>query len=54
MTTAANIWMAAAAGIVAGAGQYRLLVIGSAIALLLLVGLRMFEKGPEVKKKESE
>jgi putative Mg2+ transporter-C (MgtC) family protein len=38
MTTAANIWM----------------VIGSAIALLLLVGLRMFEKGPEVKKKESE
>ena len=44
MTTAANIWMAAAAGIVAGAGQYRLLIVGSAIALLLLVGLRFLEK----------
>lgn len=36
ITTAANIWMAAAIGIVAGAGQYRLLAVGIAMALLLL------------------
>ncbi|PTQ07409.1 MgtC/SapB family transporter [Sphingomonas oleivorans] len=36
MTTAANLWMAAAIGIAAGAGQYRLVLIGSTVTLLLL------------------
>jgi putative Mg2+ transporter-C (MgtC) family protein len=36
MTTAASLWMSAAAGIAAGAGQYVLVAIGSALALVLL------------------
>jgi putative Mg2+ transporter-C (MgtC) family protein len=44
MTTAANIWMAAAAGIVAGAGQYRLLIIGSVLALVLLTLFTWLER----------
>jgi putative Mg2+ transporter-C (MgtC) family protein len=37
MTTAASLWMAAGAGIVAGAGQYPLLGIATALAMLLLL-----------------
>lgn len=37
MTTAASLWMAAGAGIVAGAGQYRLLLIATGLAMLLLL-----------------
>jgi putative Mg2+ transporter-C (MgtC) family protein len=37
MTTAASLWMAAAVGIGAGAGQYRLVGIAALIAVLLLV-----------------
>jgi putative Mg2+ transporter-C (MgtC) family protein len=44
MTTAANIWMAAAIGIVAGAGQYRLLVVGSVLAIMLLSFVRVIER----------
>jgi putative Mg2+ transporter-C (MgtC) family protein len=36
MTTAASLWMAAAVGIAAGAGQFALVMIASAIALILL------------------
>lgn len=36
MTTAASLWMSAAAGIAAGAGQFALVLIGSAFALTLL------------------
>lgn len=36
ITTAANIWMASAIGIVAGAGQYKLLAVGAAMAVVLL------------------
>ena len=44
MTTAASLWMAAAVGITAGAGQYMLVLAGSLIALLLLSLLLLFEK----------
>ena len=44
MTTAANIWVAAAAGIACGCGQYTLVLIGSALALILLIGLKLFER----------
>ena len=37
MTTAASLWMAAGAGIAAGAGQFALVAIGSGLALLLLL-----------------
>lgn len=36
MTTAASLWMAAAVGITAGAGQYVLVLAGTLLALLLL------------------
>lgn len=36
MTTAASVWMAAAVGIAAGAGQFSLVVISSIMALLVL------------------
>ncbi|WP_313804382.1 MgtC/SapB family protein [Sphingobium sp.] len=44
MTTAASLWMAAAVGITAGAGQYVLVLAGSLIALLVLSLLLIFEK----------
>ena len=44
LTTAANIWMAAAIGIVAGAGQYKLLGVGTVIAFLLLSVFVVFKR----------
>lgn len=44
MTTAASLWMAAAVGITAGAGQYVLVLAGSLIALLLLSAVLVLEK----------
>ena len=44
MTTAANIWIAAAAGIACGCGQYAVVAVGAALALLLLVGVRTVER----------
>lgn len=44
MTTAANIWIAAAIGIACGLGQYRLVIVGSALALALLTLLKLFER----------
>jgi putative Mg2+ transporter-C (MgtC) family protein len=44
MTTAANIWIAAAIGIACGSGQYRVVAIGAALALLLLIAVRLLEK----------
>lgn len=44
MTTAANIWIAAAIGIACGLGQYRVVAIGAGLALLLLTAVRMVEK----------
>lgn len=44
ITTATSLWMAAAIGITAGAGQFVLVLVGSLIALLLLGALRIFKK----------
>lgn len=44
MTTAASLWMAAAVGITAGAGQYVLVLTGSLIALILLSALLLVER----------
>lgn len=44
MTTAANIWIAAAAGIACGAGQYRLVLVGGGLALLLLTVVKLAER----------
>ncbi|MEA3017856.1 MAG: putative Mg2+ transporter-C (MgtC) family protein [Sphingomonadales bacterium] len=44
MTTAANIWIAAAIGIACGCGQYRIVVVGAALALLLVVAVRVVER----------
>lgn len=44
MTTASSLWMAAAVGITAGAGQYVLVLAGSLIALTLLTALAILER----------
>jgi putative Mg2+ transporter-C (MgtC) family protein len=44
MTTAANIWVAAAIGIACGLGQYRLVAVGVAFAVLLVTILKLFER----------
>jgi len=44
MTTAANIWIAAAIGIACGCGQYRIVVVGAALALVLLVLVGAIER----------
>jgi putative Mg2+ transporter-C (MgtC) family protein len=44
MTTAANLWMAAALGIACGAGQYRLAAIATGITLVLLVIFPFIER----------
>lgn len=44
LTTAANIWMAASVGIVAGAGQYRLLIVSAVMALIILTLFRAVER----------
>lgn len=44
MTTAANIWIAAAIGIACGCGQYRVIVVGGVLAVLLLVAMRVIER----------
>ena len=44
MTTAANIWIAAAIGIACGAGQYRIVLVGAALALVLLTVVGALER----------
>jgi putative Mg2+ transporter-C (MgtC) family protein len=44
MTTAANIWIAAAIGIACGLGQYLVVTVGAGLALLLLTLLKLFER----------
>jgi putative Mg2+ transporter-C (MgtC) family protein len=44
MTTAANIWVAAAIGIACGAGQFRLVLVGAGLGFLLLTLLKLFER----------
>ncbi|WP_181705731.1 MgtC/SapB family protein [Chthonobacter rhizosphaerae] len=43
LTSAANVWLAAAVGIAAGAGQYSLAAFGVGFGLVLLVVVRSFE-----------
>ncbi|MEJ7925360.1 MgtC/SapB family protein [Sphingobium sp. AN641] len=44
MTTAASLWMSAAIGIAAGAGQFALVVVSSAIALVVLTVLTLLKR----------
>jgi putative Mg2+ transporter-C (MgtC) family protein len=44
LTTAACLWMVAAVGMAAGAGQYFLAVATTCIALVSLIGLKAFER----------
>lgn len=44
VTTAANLWVSACAGIVAGLGQYKLLTVGTVLALLLLLSEYVFKR----------
>ncbi|MDX3910231.1 MAG: MgtC/SapB family protein [Sphingobium sp.] len=44
LTTAANLWMAAAAGIVAGLGQFRLLLCACVLTLGLLLSEKLLPK----------
>lgn len=57
VTTAANLWMAAAIGIVAGLGQYKLLAIGTVLAVLLLASESLFARlvpKPATKREENK
>jgi putative Mg2+ transporter-C (MgtC) family protein len=44
LTSAANIWLAAAAGIAAGAGQYALLVMALVLGIVIITGVRVVER----------
>ncbi len=44
LTSAANLWLAAAAGIAAGAGQYVLVAATAGFGLFILVGVRLVER----------
>ena len=44
LTSAANLWLAAAVGIAAGAGQMRLAIIGLLIGLVLITLVRLLER----------
>lgn len=54
MTTAANIWVAAAIGIACGAGQYALVLIGAALTVLLVSSVKLFERHLPSEKKDSD
>lgn len=43
VTSAVNVWLAAAMGIAAGAGQYFLLFVSTALGLVILIGVRVCE-----------
>ena len=47
LTTAATVWVNAALGIAAGAGEYRLAILGGAIALAVLLILGPIERWVE-------
>ena len=44
MTTAANIWIAAAVGMACGLGHYRVVAVGFGFALVLLTAVRAAER----------
>jgi putative Mg2+ transporter-C (MgtC) family protein len=49
LTTAATVWVNAALGVAAGGGQYRLVIIGGAIVLTVLLVLGPIEAAIEMK-----
>lgn len=49
LTTAATVWVNAALGIAAGAGEYHLAVIGALITMAVLLVLHPIERGIEKK-----
>lgn len=53
MTTAANIWMAAAVGIACGAGQYRIVLVGAALALVLVTIVGALKRYLPAEKKDA-
>lgn len=44
LTTAANLWLAAAVGIACGAAQYELAALAVGLGILLLAGMRLLER----------
>lgn len=44
LTTGAGMWLAGALGVACGAGYYLLAVIATAMAMIILTGLRRLEK----------
>ncbi len=55
LTSAANLWLAAGLGIVAGAGQYTLFVTALVAGLVLITGVRVLEKLlPGTNKRETQ
>jgi putative Mg2+ transporter-C (MgtC) family protein len=54
MTTAANIWIAAAIGIACGLGQYLPVAVDAGLALLLLTLLKLFSRFLPTEEKEKE
>ena len=54
MTTAANIWVAAAIGIACGAGQFGLVLIGAALTVLLVSSVKLFERWLPSDRKEKD
>jgi len=54
MTTAANIWIAAAIGIACGCGQYRIVAVGAVLAIVLLVVVRVVERWLPQEKHDSK
>lgn len=54
MTTAANIWVAAALGIACGAGQYRLVLVGAGLGFVLLTLLKLFQRFLPVERRQGE
>jgi putative Mg2+ transporter-C (MgtC) family protein len=51
LTTAANLWLTAVIGIACGAGQWPVVVFACGISLILLTGLRIFERKAELRKR---
>ncbi|MBR0553605.1 MgtC/SapB family protein [Stakelama marina] len=55
ITTAANVWLAAAIGIACGAGQYGVVILATGFGVLLLAGVRIVKPWlPGVRKDEDE
>jgi len=54
MTTAANIWIAAAIGIACGCGQYSIVIVGASLALLLLIVVKLLERFLPAEKRSAD